>query len=217
MSALENEPVHTLGTVSGWALQFPRDDSDHGWARVVEPQEGVYLESFERGAFDQTIATRGSRIRLLMAHGRDPRFGDLPLGPLSLSSDHRGLGYSAPLLDTELARSIEPALRSGLLGASIRFSPLKDRWTQRPKRSARNPEGLPERVVTRAALHELSLCTFPAYSSSSATMRGVVFVDGDPYDQTDHVPHEVATSSADIRVTSSLIWTPNTEGVATHD
>lgn len=152
-----------LGTISGYGLRW------NTWASINSEREGRFLERFTAGSFNESI--RGGGVKLLFQHGRDPAIGERPLGPLSLRDDGVGLAFSAPLLDTSFARDLAPGLRGGLFGASVRFSVVKDVVVPRPERSADNPRGLPERTIGAADLHELSLVTFPAYGSSSATLR----------------------------------------------
>ena len=163
----DDEVDTTLGTVHGWALKYGT------WANISSRSEGNFLETHAVGAYDRTIRDRGPKIRLLFQHGGDHVVGDRPLGgPLELVSDRTGLRYAAPLFDTTFGRDLLPALKAGLLGASVRFAVVRDRYTSNPKPSARNPKGqLPEREVLEARLAEVSIVVFPAFDSSSAGIR----------------------------------------------
>jgi HK97 family phage major capsid protein/HK97 family phage prohead protease len=134
--------------------------------------EGRFLERISPGAFRKTINENRDKIRVLFQHGRDPQIGDKPLGPIGeLREDDKGVYYEVPLLDTSYNRDLIPGLREGLYGASFRFSVLKEELVSEPKRSAYNPDGLPERTLTEVKLSEFGPVTFPAYSGATAGVR----------------------------------------------
>ena len=56
------------------------------------------------------------------------------------------LSYEVPLLDTSYVRDILPGLEAGLYGASFRFQVMQEELVQEPKRSAYNPDGIPEEL-----------------------------------------------------------------------
>jgi phage head maturation protease len=108
---------------------------------------------------------------VLLEHGHDPVVGNKPLGaPSRLEEDARGAAYEVPLLDTSYTRDLLPALREGLYGASFRFRVPKggDTWTDRPTRSAHNPDGIPERTLVEVDLSEFGPVTWPAYEAATA-------------------------------------------------
>jgi HK97 family phage prohead protease len=160
-----SDPAGTLGELYGFGLRW------NTWATIDSASEGRFVESFSPGAFDKSIRENGPQIRLLYAHGHDHAVGDRPLGPLILTASKTGLEYRAPLLDATYTRELAPAIRGGLMGASVRFSVVRDEFRPRPPESDYNPHGLGERVIREAKLWELSVVTFPAYSSSSANLR----------------------------------------------
>ncbi len=157
-----------LGTLTGHFSVF---DS---WYEVDSLYEGRFLESIAPGAFAQTIAEDRDSMRVLLNHGTDPQAGDKPLGPIeSLEEDKRGPRYAVSLLDTSYNRDIAPGLKAGLYGSSFRFSVREESWDNEPKKSRRNPLGLPERTITNARVMEFGPVTFPANPAATAGMRSL--------------------------------------------
>jgi HK97 family phage prohead protease len=138
------------------------------WAEIDSWQEGHFLERFAVGAFAATIAHDRQQIKSLFQHGRDPQAGLKPLGPITvLREDGVGAYYEVQLLDAGYVDEIVPALRAGLLGASMRFQVVLDEVNQRPPASAWNPQQLPERTIREAVLREFGPVSFPAHVGAS--------------------------------------------------
>lgn len=136
--------------------------------------EGRFVERVAPGAFADTITRDGDRIRVLYDHGNDPSVGNKPLGEiLSLREDKRGAAYEVKLFDAGYVNDLKPAIRSGQLGASFRFRVDAETWNDTPKRSADNPNGLPERTIEAATVYEFGPVTFPAYPDATAGMRSL--------------------------------------------
>ena len=136
--------------------------------------EGEFIERIAPGAFAKSIKERANQIKVMFNHGRDPQIGEKPLGPLQvLREDEVGGYYEAPLLDTSYNRDLVPALEAGLLGASFRFSVMREDVNKNPKRSAANPDGLPERTILEAKLFELGPVVNPAYATATAGVRSI--------------------------------------------
>ena len=131
------------------------------------------MERIAPGAFADTIAERGDRIKVLFDHGQDPTLGNKPLGTIeSLSEDAIGAAYEVRLIDTPYNRDfIIPAARANLLGASFRFRVTAEEWDNEPTASRSNPAKLPERTITGAEVFEFGPVTFPAYDAASAAVR----------------------------------------------
>src|SRR5581483_281509 len=112
------------------------------WTRIWSP-DGAFMERVAPGAFSQTLAEQGDRVRLLLEHGKDARAGNRPLGEIvSLFEDDYGLRFSAELFDVEYVNELRPALAAGQYSASFKFSPLLEDVEPRPKASAHNPNRL---------------------------------------------------------------------------
>lgn len=132
------------------------------------------MERIAPGAFAKTFTEDRTRIRALFQHGRDPQIGDKPLGTIEvLEEDSVGAHYEVALLDTAYVREVIPGLQAGLYGASFRFEATAEEFNQRPERSEHNPDGIAERTVTEAKVHELSPVTFPAYPDATAGVRSL--------------------------------------------
>jgi HK97 family phage prohead protease len=144
------------------------------WTEVDSVFEGRFMERIAPGAFQKTMEEGRNGMKVLFQHGRDPQIGDKPLGPIrSLTEDKTGARYEVPLLDTSYNRDLLPGLKAGLYGASFRFKVLRDEFDDDPKRSAYNPDGLPERTITEAAVREFGPVTFPAYQGATAGVRSL--------------------------------------------
>jgi HK97 family phage prohead protease len=142
------------------------------WAEINSAFEGHFLERFTRGAFTKTFQERTPKV--LFQHGMDPQIADKPLGaPTVLEERARGAYYEVPLLDTSYNRDLEPGLREGLYGASIRFGVMREDINERPPQSKHNPDGLPERTVREARVKEFGPVTFPAYEGATAGVRSL--------------------------------------------
>lgn len=142
------------------------------WTRIDSQYEGTFLERIAPGAFADTLTNRGSSIRVLYDHGKDPSIGNKPLGvPMVLSEDRTGAYYEVQLFDTDYVNELRPALEAGQLGASFRFSVVAETWTTPTAPTAHNPDMLDERTITGAHLWEFGPVTFPAYDSATAGVR----------------------------------------------
>jgi HK97 family phage major capsid protein/HK97 family phage prohead protease len=142
------------------------------WSRIDSAWEGTFMERIAPGAFTKAFQERTPKV--LFQHGKDPQVGDKPLGTVrSLQEDGRGAAYEVELLDTSYVRDLIPGLEAGLYGASFRFSVVKEDWDQKPKRSAHNPDGLPERTIREARVPEFGPVTFPAYAGATAGVRSM--------------------------------------------
>lgn len=152
------------------------------WTEINSVYEGRFLERIAPTAFDKTFAENRASMRILFQHGKDPSIGDKPLAPIEdLRADETGAYYSGRLLDTSYNRDLVPGLRAGLYGASFRFSVVKEDFNRSAKRSAHNPEGLPERTVTEARVMEFGPVTFGAYPDATAGVRAAYRSDTDEY------------------------------------
>lgn len=145
------------------------------WTEINSLWEGNFLERIMPGAFTKAFQEPArSGIRPLFQHGRDFTVGDKPLGPIEvLREDETGAYYEVPLLDTSYNRDLIPGLRAGLYGASFRFRVTREEFDKKPKASAYNPQGIPERSVRELELYEFGPVTFPAYAGATAGIRSL--------------------------------------------
>ncbi len=143
------------------------------WTEVDSIWEGLFMERIAPGAFANTIKTNGDRMRVTFNHGRD-RLGNLVLGSISsVAEDKIGAAYEVSMND-----GVDPLLMSGLrrgqYGASFRFFVTAERIDEKPKPSAYNPGGIPERTILEAEVDEFGPVTFPQYPEASAQLRSLV-------------------------------------------
>jgi hypothetical protein len=111
-------------------------------------------------------------MRVLFDHGMDAQIGNKVLGPIaSLTERSDGPHYEVPLFDTSYNRDLLPGLKAGVYGASMRMRVTGDTWDDEPARSDTNPDGLPERTITRMRVPEFGPVTFPANQGASAGIR----------------------------------------------
>lgn len=150
------------------------------WTEIDSWYEGRFLERIAKGAFADTIREDLERMKVLYDHGHDPTLGNKPLGPIqTLREDKVGAFYEVPLIDTDYNRNfIVPAVEAGLLGASFRFVVTAEEWDEKPGTSDHNPQGLPERTITKAEVREFGPVTFPAYvEGTTAGLRSISMTD----------------------------------------
>lgn len=146
------------------------------WTVINSRYEGHFLERLAPSAFDRTLSERGAKVKVLFDHGNDPSVGNKPLGvPSVLEPDGHGVRYEVPLFDASYVNDLKPAIRSGALGASFRFSVPEggDAWHTPTRSSDHNPDRLPERTLTNVDLYEFGPVTFPAYANATAGMRSM--------------------------------------------
>jgi len=158
----------TLGTLTGHFAVFDQP------TEINSVFEGRFMETVAPGAFKKTLRENANNIKVLYDHGHDPSVGNKPLGvPSVLREDGQGAYYEVPLFDTSYNRDLIPSIRAGALGASFRFRVVREDFVNSPGRSASNPEGIPERTITEAAVAEFGPVTFPAYAGATAGMRSM--------------------------------------------
>jgi HK97 family phage prohead protease len=166
---LELQPAgdgSSLGTLTGRFSEFGR------WYPVSSRLEGNFLERAQPGATLDTIRDDVPSMRVLFDHGMDGQVGNKVLGPIrSLEERSDGPWYEVPLFDTSYNRDLLPGLKAGVYGASMRMRVLDDAWDDKPARSEHNPDGIPERTITRMKVLEFGPVTFPANPGASAGVR----------------------------------------------
>lgn len=139
------------------------------WTEIRSAFEGHFLERVAPGAFARTLAA--GRMPVTFNHGKDPSLGDQVLGvPSVLEEDAVGARYEVPLFDG-IPPLILDGLRNNAYGSSFRFRVLKEDFEPRPKRSAFNPDAIPERTITEAQVVEFGPVTYPAYAGATAGIR----------------------------------------------
>ena len=142
------------------------------WTEINSWYEGRFLERVSPKAFKRTFKDRASAIRVLYDHGHDPSIGNKPIGtPNVLRTDETGAYYEVSLFDAQYAQELKPAIRAGQMGASFRFSIVKESVVKPKAPAEHNPEMLPERTIEDVDLFEFGPVTFGAYAEATAGMR----------------------------------------------
>lgn len=163
----ESDDVSSGRTLEGYAAVF------NVWTEIDSWWEGRFLERLAPGAFDNTLAKRGDRVKVLFNHGYDPSIGDKPLGkPARMEPDETGLWTETPLARTSYNDDLIELLRDEAIdGMSFRFRVTEEQRNEDPDPSDDNPMGLPERTITGVDLYEFGPVTFPAYEATTAGVR----------------------------------------------
>lgn len=151
------------------------------WYEIDSIWEGNFLERTEFGAFAKTIEESGAQVKVLFNHGFDPQIGQKVLGvPESLTEEKDSPVGMVPLFDTSYVRDLLPGLEAGAYGSSFRMRVIRDEWNKNPERSEYNPRGIPERTIKEVRLFEFGPVTFPANTSSTASVRSMTdaYIEG---------------------------------------
>src|SRR5690349_18765178 len=157
---------------------FEWDERAAGDGRTLEGYAAVFNSPTRirdvGGDFDETILpgafTRSIRSRMPILqwdHGKDPRVGTVPIGAIQdLSEDSTGLHVRARLFDNSVVEPVRQAIEArAIRGMSFRFGvPANgDEWPTRDKRNVRD-----------ADVHELGPVAFPAYDTTSVSVRSLL-------------------------------------------
>ena len=125
-------------------------------------QIGSFTEVIKPGAFDDVV---DGDVRMLINHDPNQVVGRMTSGTLKLELDERGLKYEAKPGSQSYARDLVESIRRGdISGSSFAFSVKPDgqEWN----------EDRTERSIFRVdSLAEVSAVVFPAYASSSVSVR----------------------------------------------
>lgn len=154
------------------------------WYEINSWIEGHFVERTVKGAFRKTIRENRDVVKVAFDHGYDQQIGDKPIGPIDvLREEDEGPYYEVPLLDTDYNRNfVLPALQGrtmdgrtfgSVLGSSFRFRVTRDEWVMEPKKSAFNPDGVPERTIREVRLYEFGPVVYPANPEATAMVRGL--------------------------------------------
>lgn len=140
-----------------------------GYAAVFnspsQPIGGQFTEYVAPGAFKRSLQARND-IKLLWNHDTGQVLGSTRAGTLTLIEDARGLKAVAQLPDTQLGRDTAVLLKRGdVANMSFGFSVPKngDSWS----------DDFSTRTLNSIRLHEVSIVAFPAYESTTASVRSI--------------------------------------------
>jgi HK97 family phage prohead protease len=166
--------------LSGYAAVFNEDTPIRSW-------EGTFNERIAPGAFKKTLAERKPVMQF--DHGRDTRFGSLPIGNFTtLREDSKGLYVEGDLFDH--AEPIRQAIESGAVnGMSFKFGVTREAWHDAKGKEITSKRELQDllygdgkdingeqrgpiqRTIKEVRLMEAGPVVFPAYPQTSVGVR----------------------------------------------
>lgn len=142
----------TPAVISGYAAVFNELSADMwGFREWIRP-----------GAFAKTI--READIRAVWNHNPDYVLGRTTNGTLTLREDERGLFVEIKPPETTWARDFVESIRRGDVDQmSFGFEVIRDSWN----------ETVDVRTLLEVKLYEVSPVTFPAYDSTTVSVRSM--------------------------------------------
>lgn len=147
------------GKLSGRAAPFNSTTTIGGgsWA---------FRETIAPGAFKKSL--NDGDVVLLDNHDSAKPLARKSAGTLDLAEGDKGLDWSATPADTSYARDVHAnAMAKNYGGCSFGFEVMRDKWTV-------GDDGVDERELQEVKLHEISVCTFPAYGDTNVSARDQV-------------------------------------------
>ena len=159
-------------------LRVKRNDAGQptieGYAAVfnsLSEDLGGFREQILPGAFN-TCLQGGPDVRALFNHDESMILGRTKAGTLDLSEDSTGLFWRCVLPPTSVANDLAISIERGDVDqCSFGFYCLEDDWQLM--------DGTPLRSVKTAEVFDVSAVTYPAYTSTSVSMRSL-WKDGQP-------------------------------------
>jgi HK97 family phage major capsid protein/HK97 family phage prohead protease len=165
-------------TLEGYAAVFDSPTEINSW-------EGTFRESIAPGAFRKTLRERRPIIQY--DHGRDVRVGSTPIASLQeLREDDEGLFIQARLFDNAVVDPVRQAIEGGAIsGMSFRFQVTRDEWRDGSGKLVKPEEigdlirspgdrGPLQRTIRELQLFEAGPVAFPAYSTTSVSVRSAL-------------------------------------------
>lgn len=144
-------------TITGYAAVFDSMSRDLGGFReIIKP-----------GAFRNVLS---NDVRALINHDKNLVIGRSTAGTLKLIEDSRGLRVEIDLPDTSYARDLQESMRrKDITGMSFRFYMHED--FKRGQKWNRSADGVVREITEFAAIDDVSMVAYPAYTDASATLR----------------------------------------------
>lgn len=136
------------------------------WTWIGSKKWG-FREKVASGAFSKTL--KEADVRFLHNHNPDLVLARNKAATLRLAEDKVGLGVDADMAPTSYAKDLAISLERGDISQmSFGFQVVKDEWLQ-------DDEGADERTLLELKLFDVSTVTFPAYTETDASLRGIAF------------------------------------------
>lgn len=146
-------------TLEGYAAIFGSPTRIRSW-------EGDFEETIAPGAFARSLTERTPVLQY--DHGKDARVGSVPIGAIDeVREDAKGLYVRARLYDNPVVEPVRQAIAGrSIRGMSFRFEVPTggDVWTDRDTK----------REIRDADVHELGPVVFPAYDTTTVTVRSLL-------------------------------------------
>ena len=143
-----------------------------GYASVFNsPSEdlGGFIEYVAPGAFKRSLQSR-NEVKLLWNHDSGEPLASLRGGTMQLVEDEIGLKVTAQLPNTTRGRDVAELLRTKVIDSmSFGFNVIRDSWSRDGQ----------TRTLESVRLFETSIVSFPAYSSTTATVRSQPTINPD--------------------------------------
>ena len=140
----------------------------------IRDHQGDFDETILPGAFKRSLGERSPVLQ--WDHGRDPSVGTAPIGDITdLREDDHGLLVRARLYDHPSTERVRMAIKGkSVKGMSFRFGVPDggEVWSKR--------DGMDQREIRDADVHELGPVVFPAYKATSVSVRSLL-ADPDEY------------------------------------
>lgn len=159
--AFESDSSDDGRTLEGYAAVFDSPTRIRSW-------EGDFQETIRAGAFARSLKERTPVLQY--DHGRDARVGSVPIGAIEdVREDAKGLYVRARLYDNPVVEPVRQAIAGkSIKGMSFRFEVPEggDTWTRSGSTE--------EREIRDADIHELGPVVFPAYDTTSVTVRSLL-------------------------------------------
>lgn len=156
-SEIRSEP--DTNKITGYAVVFNSLSEDLGGFReVVRP-----------GAFKRTL-NNNADVRFLFNHDSNFVLGRNQANTLILSEDAYGLRIENTPPDTQWAKDLKESIKRGDINQmSFGFRVVKDSWGADPVDATRQL-----REILEAELFDVSVVTYPAYESTTVSVRDLV-------------------------------------------
>jgi HK97 family phage prohead protease len=143
-----------------------------GYASVFNsPSEdlGGFIEYVAPGAFKRSLQSR-NEVKLLWNHDAGEPLASLRGGTMQLVEDEIGLKVTAQLPNTTRGRDVAELLRTKVIDSmSFGFNVIRDSWSRDGQ----------TRTLESVRLFETSIVSFPAYASTTATVRSQQTINPD--------------------------------------
>lgn len=150
--------VSESGALNGRAIAYDQ------WTMIGKAPWG-FREKVNPKAINKTV-NDGDMV-LLDNHDSGRPLARQSAGTLVLRNGD-GLDWDANPPDTTYAQDVIKNARAGNYGGcSFGFEVVRDKWTT-------GDDGVEEREILEAKVHEISVCTFPAYDQTSVSARDQV-------------------------------------------